>query len=75
MATETRPVVLLDCPSPCLQYRLNYKVNTVPYTTIFAQASGFKVAWELPSTESKGRALERGAVQDAAADLYERLVY
>ncbi|KYM80421.1 hypothetical protein ALC53_09160 [Atta colombica] len=31
-------------------YRLNYKINSLPYTTIFAQAAGFKVTWELPTT-------------------------
>ncbi|XP_012232297.2 uncharacterized protein [Linepithema humile] len=32
------------------QYRLNYKINSLPYTTIFAQAAGFKATWELPTT-------------------------
>ncbi|EGI65479.1 hypothetical protein G5I_06029 [Acromyrmex echinatior] len=31
-------------------YRLNYKINSLPYTTTFAQAAGFKVTWELPIT-------------------------
>ncbi|KYN08167.1 hypothetical protein ALC62_00852, partial [Cyphomyrmex costatus] len=31
-------------------YRLNYKINSLPYTTIFAQAAGFKTTWELPTT-------------------------
>ncbi|XP_012529565.1 uncharacterized protein LOC105832831 [Monomorium pharaonis] len=31
-------------------WRLNYKINSLPYTTIFAQAAGFKAAWELPTT-------------------------
>ncbi|XP_014470644.1 PREDICTED: uncharacterized protein LOC106742314 [Dinoponera quadriceps] len=30
-------------------YRLNYKINSFPYTRIFAQAAGFKAAWELPT--------------------------
>ncbi|XP_077267211.1 uncharacterized protein LOC143900096 isoform X2 [Temnothorax americanus] len=33
-----------------VKYRLNYKINTLPYTTIFAHAAGFKAAWELPTT-------------------------
>jgi len=31
------------------QYRLNYKINSIPNSTIFAQAAGFKAAWELPT--------------------------
>ncbi|XP_017758791.1 PREDICTED: uncharacterized protein LOC108549785 [Eufriesea mexicana] len=30
-------------------YRVNYKITSFSYTTIFAQASGFKLVWELPS--------------------------
>ncbi|KAH0549489.1 hypothetical protein KQX54_009728 [Cotesia glomerata] len=30
------------------QYRLNYKIASVGWTTIFNQASGFKVSWHLP---------------------------
>ncbi|XP_011499091.1 PREDICTED: uncharacterized protein LOC105363168 [Ceratosolen solmsi marchali] len=37
-------------------YRLNYKVNSLPHTTIFAQASGFKVAWQLPTGQQSGKA-------------------
>ncbi|XP_023245904.1 uncharacterized protein LOC111643050 [Copidosoma floridanum] len=33
-------------------YRINYKVSTLPHTTVFTQASGFKVAWELPTGAS-----------------------
>ncbi|XP_074110853.1 uncharacterized protein LOC141535029 isoform X2 [Cotesia typhae] len=31
-----------------LKYRLNYKIASVGWTTIFNQASGFKVSWHLP---------------------------
>ncbi|XP_051156500.1 uncharacterized protein LOC127278714 isoform X2 [Leptopilina boulardi] len=27
---------------------MNYKINSFAYTTIFAQATGFKVVWKLP---------------------------
>ncbi|XP_029037262.1 uncharacterized protein LOC114873263 [Osmia bicornis bicornis] len=30
-------------------YRVNYKLTTFSYTTIFAHAAGFKLVWELPS--------------------------
>lgn len=29
-------------------YRMNYKINSFSYTTIFAQATGFKLVWKLP---------------------------
>ncbi|XP_018306182.1 uncharacterized protein [Mycetomoellerius zeteki] len=45
-----RPVRALAFPKgSTFFYRLNYKINSLPYTTIFAQAAGFKVAWELPT--------------------------
>ncbi|KOX71222.1 hypothetical protein WN51_04246 [Melipona quadrifasciata] len=30
-------------------YRINYKIPSVPYTTIFSAAAGFKLVWQLPS--------------------------
>jgi hypothetical protein len=56
------------------QYRLNYKVNTLPYTTIFAQASGFKVAWELPAGQQFGKArkVSFDDLHEGASLVYER---
>ncbi|XP_076763380.1 uncharacterized protein LOC143430830 [Xylocopa sonorina] len=53
-------------------YRMNYKVITLPYTTIFSTAAGFKVVWELPGGPvgfRKGRALHD--VHQAAELVYE----
>ncbi|XP_078052194.1 uncharacterized protein LOC144478301 [Augochlora pura] len=30
-------------------FRMNFKITLLPSTTIFAQAAGFKVVWELPT--------------------------
>ncbi|XP_029158870.1 uncharacterized protein LOC114931096 [Nylanderia fulva] len=51
--------------------RLNYKINSVPYTTIFAQASGFKATWQLPFAGDSTRNIR------SAPDIYEcaELVY
>ncbi|XP_034935142.1 uncharacterized protein [Chelonus insularis] len=39
-------------------YRINYKINSVSWTTIFAHASGFKVVWPLPDGSRSRRAIE-----------------
>ncbi|XP_015110391.1 uncharacterized protein LOC107036763 [Diachasma alloeum] len=50
-------------------YRLNYKISSIPWTTIFAQASGFKVAWPLPDGTRSRRSLPD--LHSAAEHMYE----
>ena len=61
------------------QYRLNYKVTTFPYTTIFSHASGFKVGWQLPTSKTQqqqqqqqARALSARDLRDSAELVLER---
>ncbi|XP_076682196.1 uncharacterized protein LOC143376153 [Andrena cerasifolii] len=50
--------------------RVNFKITLLPYTTIFAQAAGFKVVWELPSGGSRaGRSIAE--LHEDAELLYE----
>lgn len=64
-----------------LQYRLNFKANVVPYTTMFAHASGFKIAWELPvrgareARSSTTRTTTLEEIREAAENVYERYIY
>ncbi|XP_076173198.1 uncharacterized protein LOC143149568 [Ptiloglossa arizonensis] len=51
-------------------YRLNYKVTLVPYTTIFAQATGFKMVYELPTGVVRARR-SIADVHEAAELVYE----
>ncbi|KOC67802.1 hypothetical protein WH47_12132 [Habropoda laboriosa] len=53
-------------------YRVNYKITTLPNSTIFAHAAGFKLVWELPSGAAalrKGRSVSD--VHQAAELVYE----
>ncbi|KAK0180187.1 hypothetical protein PV327_005856 [Microctonus hyperodae] len=50
-------------------YRLNYKINSLAWTTIFAQATGFKVAWPLPDSSRTQRSI--GNILDDINLLYE----
>ncbi|XP_070521951.1 uncharacterized protein [Cardiocondyla obscurior] len=52
-------------------YRLNYKINALPYTTIFAQAAGFKAAWELPTTGGPRNIRSAPDVHKCAELVYE----
>lgn len=54
------------------QYRLNYKINSLPYTTIFAQAAGFKAAWELPTTGEPRNVRSVPDIHECAELVYER---
>jgi hypothetical protein len=36
------------------QVRLNFKANTLPYTSVFAYAAGYKLNFELPEDAKKG---------------------
>ncbi|XP_058792697.1 uncharacterized protein LOC131665096 [Phymastichus coffea] len=55
-------------------YRLNYKVGALPYTSTFAQASGFKVGWPLPQATAGRRRQGLSALElrDGARLLYDR---
>ncbi|XP_057331712.1 uncharacterized protein LOC130671680 [Microplitis mediator] len=50
-------------------YRLNYKINSVAWTTIFAQASGFKVSWHLPDGAKQKRSVDH--LHDDVKFLYD----
>ncbi|XP_076238606.1 uncharacterized protein LOC143181832 [Calliopsis andreniformis] len=51
-------------------YRLNFKITLFPTTTIFAQAAGFKVVWELPTDARRfGRSI--ADIHEAVELLYE----
>ncbi|KAJ8688555.1 hypothetical protein QAD02_024350 [Eretmocerus hayati] len=56
-------------------YKINYKASPLHYTTIVAQASGFKVAWPLPSGSSashpKGRSLSRAEARESIRSLLD----
>ncbi|XP_032669355.1 uncharacterized protein LOC116843227 [Odontomachus brunneus] len=52
-------------------YRLNYKINSLPYTVIFAQAAGFKVAWELPTTGGLRVVRSASDIREHAELVYE----
>ncbi|XP_011166497.1 uncharacterized protein LOC105200562 [Solenopsis invicta] len=52
-------------------YRLNYKINSLPYTTIFAQAAGFKAAWELPTTGGSRKVRSVPDIYKCAELVYE----
>ncbi|KAL6255356.1 hypothetical protein P5V15_013694 [Pogonomyrmex californicus] len=51
--------------------RLNYKINSLPYTTIFAQAAGFKAAWELPTTGGPRNIRSISDIHECAELVYE----
>ncbi|XP_015609924.1 uncharacterized protein LOC107274882 [Cephus cinctus] len=53
-------------------YRVTYKLNMVPYSTLFAQASGFKVAWKLPVDSSIRISRSARDLHDMAEFMYER---
>ncbi|XP_033338313.1 uncharacterized protein LOC117227295 [Megalopta genalis] len=56
-------------------FRMNFKITLFPSTTIFAQAAGFKVVWELPTETGRpgigrpGRSVSD--VHEAAELVYE----
>ncbi|XP_031846179.1 uncharacterized protein LOC116432869 [Nomia melanderi] len=51
-------------------FRINFKITMFPNSTIFAQAAGFKVVWELPAgTARPGRSVSD--VHEAAELAYE----
>ncbi|XP_066585093.1 uncharacterized protein [Prorops nasuta] len=54
-------------------YRMNYKVNTLPSTKIFAYAAGFKVVWQLPESHVDGKRSGRSIldIHDSAELVYE----
>ncbi|XP_050456260.1 uncharacterized protein LOC126853993 [Cataglyphis hispanica] len=52
-------------------YRLNYKINSLPYTTIFAQASGFKTTWQLPTTGDYRNIRSLPDIHECAELVYE----
>ncbi|GAB1859660.1 hypothetical protein CAJAP_00739 [Camponotus japonicus] len=52
-------------------YRLNYKINSLPYTTIFAQASGFKTTWPLPTTGDSRNIRSVPDIHECAELVYE----
>ncbi|XP_047361121.1 uncharacterized protein LOC124953590 isoform X2 [Vespa velutina] len=55
-------------------YRMNYKITSFPKrTTIFAQAAGFKVAWELPTSNFLDNRVGRSLsdVHESAKLVYE----
>lgn len=54
------------------QYRLNYKINTLPNTTIFAQVAGFKAAWKLPTAGEYRHIRSVPDIYGYAELLYER---
>ncbi|KAF7997907.1 hypothetical protein HCN44_009305 [Aphidius gifuensis] len=49
--------------------RLNYKIASVPWTTIFAQATGFKAAWHLPDGTRTQRSIDD--IHSTTALMYE----
>ncbi|XP_076656679.1 uncharacterized protein LOC143361290 [Halictus rubicundus] len=51
-------------------FRMNFKITLFPSSTIFAQAAGFKLVWELPTgTVRPGRSVSD--VHEAAELVYE----
>ncbi|XP_047361120.1 uncharacterized protein LOC124953590 isoform X1 [Vespa velutina] len=57
-----------------INYRMNYKITSFPKrTTIFAQAAGFKVAWELPTSNFLDNRVGRSLsdVHESAKLVYE----
>ncbi|KAK2586386.1 hypothetical protein KPH14_010673 [Odynerus spinipes] len=55
-------------------YRMNYKITSFPKATpIFAQAAGFKVAWELPTSNFLDNRVSRSLpdVHESAELVYE----
>ncbi|XP_072764778.1 uncharacterized protein [Anoplolepis gracilipes] len=53
------------------QYRLNYKINSLPYTAIFAQASGFKTTWQLPTPGDSRNIRSVPDIHECAELVYE----
>ncbi|RLU22105.1 hypothetical protein DMN91_006485 [Ooceraea biroi] len=53
------------------QYRFNYKINSLPYTTIFAQAAGFKAAWKLPAAGEHRHIRSVSDIHEYAELMYE----
>jgi hypothetical protein len=51
---------------------LNYKINSLPNTTIFAQAAGFKVAWKLPVAGETRHIRSVHDIRECAELVYER---
>ncbi|XP_026826237.1 uncharacterized protein LOC105282172 [Ooceraea biroi] len=52
-------------------YRFNYKINSLPYTTIFAQAAGFKAAWKLPAAGEHRHIRSVSDIHEYAELMYE----
>lgn len=63
--------------APSTQYRMNFKANVVPWTTIFAHAAGFKIVWPLPEELGHHRAPRRmlRELHEATELMYDRYLY